>query len=133
MRTTLISYIYAFLICVTISAGAILEVPVKASDFSFADSRHLNRLLTPNGDGKNDVFVFRCYNPKDWAVTGKIFSIAGRNVAKMTIVTNTLTPNHYEDIKWDPNSEGNKVPGGIYIYQVRVGDYAYAGTVVVIR
>ena len=174
MRTALISCIYAFFICVTICAGAILEAPapavrhqevlgsgsqsailgiirkpqsravtgpcrmaraqgVKPADFSFANSYPLNRLLTPNGDRKNDTFVFRCYTAKDSAVTGKIFSIAGRKVAEMVIITNISTPPFYKDLEWDPNFGGNRVRGGIYIYQIEVESRAYTGTVVVIR
>lgn len=100
----------------------------------------MNKLVTPNGDGKNDVFIFRCYNPRDAAVEGKVFDLAGREVAKMTLkqrsngvpaVTDNVSGAYY-DMQWDPNAGGRK-PGGVYIYQVTAETKVYRGSVAVIR
>jgi hypothetical protein len=101
----------------------------------------VTRLVTPNGDHKNDTFIFRCYNPSDAAVDGKIYSMSGAEVASMRLRQRSegLSPNIvqsatgiYYDLEWDPNS-GEKKAGGVYLYQVRMGTAVYKGTVAVIR
>lgn len=100
----------------------------------------LNRMVTPNGDGKNDTFVFRCHNPRDSGVEAKIFDLAGREVALMRLKqrSNGVPPvvdntsGIYYDLEWDPNSGGKK-GGGVYVYQVRLETKVYKGTIVVIR
>ncbi len=103
-------------------------------------SAALNRLVTPNGDGRNDTFVFRCHNPTDAGVEAKIFDLAGREVALMRLKqrSNGVPPvadnvsGIYYDLEWDPNSGGRR-PGGVYMYQVRVESKVYKGTIIVIR
>lgn len=102
----------------------------------------LNKLVTPNGDSKNDTFIFRCHNPRDSAVEGRIYDLSGREVAVMrlkqrsngvgasTAVDNTS--GIYYDLEWNPNS-GGRNPGGVYVYQVRLETKVFKGTIVVIR
>ncbi len=100
----------------------------------------MNRMVTPNGDGMNDYFIFRCYNPQDLDVEGTVYDLSGHQVALMTLAQRddgdpTRADNVaglYYDMKWDPNS-GKKTAGGVYIYQVTVGTKVYKGTLVVIR
>jgi len=121
-------------------AGLLLPAAAFCAAASLGQSIAMNRLVTPNGDGKNDFFIFRCYNPSDDAVEGKIFDLAGREVAKMTLkgryhaATNSEddVSGEYYDMKWDPNAGGRR-PGGVYIYQVTVKTKVYKGTIVVIR
>lgn len=98
---------------------------------SLGRSIPLNKLVTPNHDGKNDYFVFRCYNPRDAAIEARIYDMAGREVAKMDLMAGDHSDFYY-DYRWDPNS-GSKKPGGVYLYQIRVETTVYKGTVAVIR
>ncbi|MCX5785387.1 MAG: gliding motility-associated C-terminal domain-containing protein [Elusimicrobia bacterium] len=86
-----------------------------------------NRLITPNGDGKNDTMVFIFDNPDDTAVKGRIFDIKGLFVATMKkgLVANSLV--------WDAKAGGQAVPGGVYIYQIEASGHVYNGTVVVVK
>lgn len=85
------------------------------------------RLLTPNGDGRNDVLTVSLDNPADAAVAGWVYSLRGLRVAAMAPggLPNTLV--------WDPRSGGATAPGGIYIYVVLAGERVFTGTVAVIR
>lgn len=87
----------------------------------------LNRLITPNGDGKNDTMVYIFDNPEGTSVKGKIYDLRGALVATMTPgpVANSLV--------WDAKAGGQVVPGGVYIYQLQADTKVYNGTVVVIR
>lgn len=91
----------------------------------------LNKLVTPNGDGRNDTFIFRCHNPRDSAVEAKIFDISGREIAVMRIKS-IGTTDYFYNYEWDPNTGGRK-EGGIYVYQIRMETNVYKGTIIVIR
>jgi hypothetical protein len=121
--------------------SALLLVPaaVFGSASALGQSVALNRMVTPNGDGRNDTFIFRCHNPRDSGVEAKIFDLAGREVALMRLKQrSTGSPpapsasGEYYDFEWNPNSEGKK-KGGVYVYQVSVETSVYKGTIVVIR
>ncbi|MDT8287057.1 MAG: fibronectin type III domain-containing protein [Elusimicrobiales bacterium] len=86
-----------------------------------------NRLITPNGDGKNDTMVFVFDNPTGASAKGTIYDLKGARVASMTPgpVENSLV--------WDPRSEGRAAPGGVYIYQIESGGEVFNGTAVVIK
>lgn len=106
---------------------------------SLGMSYPLARLITPNHDLKNDVFIFRCFNPSDLSVEGKIYNMAGSEVAAMRLKQRSTgippafsSSGEYYDLEWDPNSGGRK-PGGVYLYQVRAGNSVYKGTIAVIR
>lgn len=121
-------------------AALLLAAPAFCGASALGQSMAMNRLVTPNGDGKNDYFIFRCYNPGDDAVEGKVFDLAGREVAKMTLKrryhaatdSEDNVSGEYYDMQWDPNA-GARQPGGVYIYQVTVRGKVYKGTVVIIR
>lgn len=123
------------------AALALAPAAAFSAASSLGQSVAVNRLITPNGDNRNDTFVFRCYNPSDLAVEGKIYSMAGSEIASMRLkqrsdglspaVTASATGIYY-DLEWDPNA-GAKKPGGIYLYQVRAGNSVYKGTIAVIR
>lgn len=104
----------------------------KSSGSGFVNSYASSRLITPNGDGKNDTFIFRYYNPKDSAVTGRIFTLSGAQVAEMKLL-NTSPAGYFYDLEWNPNSGSEKAPGGVYIYQIEAENSVYTGTIVVIR
>lgn len=99
----------------------------RSPAFSADSSGLSNRLITPNGDGKNDSMVFVFDNPMDSGVKGRIYDLKGALVAKMVAgpISNSLV--------WDAKSGGQVVPGGVYIYQIESGGNVYNGTVAVIK
>lgn len=99
----------------------------RAGGFNMDKSGLSNRLITPNGDGKNDTAGFVFDNPRDSAVTGKIFDLKGAFVADMK---NGPIGNSLE---WDGKANGQAVSGGVYIYQIEAEDKVTNGTIVVIR
>lgn len=123
----------------TTSAALILaQAAAFCSPAKLGGSIALNRLVTPNGDGRNDSFIFRCYNPRDSRVEAGIYDLSGRRVAAMRLKRRSDAPGNasasgiYYDLEWDPNSGGHK-PGGVYVYQVSLETNVYKGTVTVIR
>ena len=125
-----------------LAAAALAPSAVFASASALGESKVLNRLITPNGDGRNDTFIFRCYNPRDSEIEARIYDLRGGEVGKMRLKqrSNGSDPfsgrddvsGIYYDLEWDPNA-GAKVPGGVYLYQITVETKVYKGTVVVIR
>lgn len=105
------------------------QVRASARSVAFsADASGLsNRLITPNGDGKNDSMVFVFDNPMGSPVKGRIYDMKGALVAKMTAgpISNSVV--------WDAKIGGAAVPGGVYIYQIESGGNVYNGTVAVIK
>ncbi len=99
----------------------------RSGGFSADASGLSNRLITPNGDGKNDTMVFVFDNPSGASAKGTIYDLKGARAASMTPgpVENSLV--------WDPRAEGRDVPGGVYVYQIESGGEVYNGTAVVIR
>jgi len=86
------------------------------------------RVITPNGDGKNDTLIFG-YDPGPNNVipTGKIFDLKGMFVSEMTpgLVPYTLT--------WDGRMNGKVVTSGIYVYEIKGDGKTFNGTIVVAR
>ncbi len=116
---------------ISLQTALLGKYQVRASERSVAFSADAsglsNRLLTPNGDGKNDSMVFVFDNPMESGVKGRIYDLKGALVAKMTAgnISNSLV--------WDGKSGGLAVPGGVYIYQIESGGNVYNGTVAVIK
>jgi hypothetical protein len=113
------------------AAAALLLALLSVSSAVQRQPGAVNRLVTPNGDGYNDTFVFNCYNPRDSAVDAKIYDLSGRVIATMQLKISGGTDFIYV-YEWDPNSGGHW-PGGVYLYRIRVEQKVYKGTVVVIR
>lgn len=86
------------------------------------------RVITPNGDGLNDVVIFT-YDPglNNAPVSGRIYDVQGRFVADMTpgLVPNTLV--------WDGRMNGRPASGGVYVYRVTGDGKTFTGTVVVAK
>jgi hypothetical protein len=87
------------------------------------------RIFSPNGDGRNDKAGFHFDNPEDLPVSGTIYDLSGARVADLAPGTDPSTL-----LLWDgKDSNGQKVAGGIYLYQIDFqGKYA-TGTVIVAR
>jgi hypothetical protein len=100
---------------------------LRESGTSFDISGLSNRVITPNGDGLNDTAVFNFDNPKKSGYSGKIFDIEGAFVADMS-------QGPVDDsLKWDGKRDGQKVQGGVYVYQIRAEGKVFNGTLMVIR
>ncbi len=86
------------------------------------------RIITPNGDGKNDVFIMT-YDPgpNDVTPTGRIYDLRGDYVSDMTpgLVPNTIT--------WNGMMHGVPVTSGVYVYQIKGGGKTFNGTIVVAK
>ncbi len=129
-------------ILVLLSALGLAPAAVFCASSALGPSIAVNKFVTPNGDNRNDTFIFRCYNPRDYAVEGRVYDLSGREVAVMRLkqrsngtdpaITVDNSAGIYYDLEWNPNSGGHK-PGGVYIYQVRMETKVYKGTIVVIR
>jgi hypothetical protein len=104
-----------------------LRTTERSGSFSADRAGLQNRLITPNGDGKNDTMVFIFDNPQAKQVKGRIYDLRGAEVASMKTgpVSNSLA--------WDAKAGGQTVPGGVYIYQLEEDGAVYNGTVVVIK
>lgn len=104
-----------------------LRTTERSGAFSADRAGLTNRLITPNGDGKNDTMVFIFDNPQGKPVKGRIYDLRGALVASMGAgpVDNSLA--------WDAKSGGQVVPGGVYIYQIEADGNVFNGTVVVVR
>ena len=104
-----------------------LRTTERSGGFAADRAGLTNRLITPNGDGKNDTMVFIFDNPQEKTVKGRIYDLRGALVATMGPgpIGNALV--------WDAKSGGQVVPGGVYIYQIEAQGTVYNGTVAVIR
>ncbi|MFA6093274.1 MAG: hypothetical protein WCU88_13565 [Elusimicrobiota bacterium] len=130
--------------------GATLEtgrLHAESSSFDFLGV--LVRVITPNGDGRNDYAILCLNNPKDSAVNGTIYDLQGRNVAPMSYIKegggNALSTQceqnfplfgtHSSDVlTWSGRTEsGQAVANGVYVWQIQSESSAVSGTVVVVR
>lgn len=122
---------------------ALLAVAAFAQGAGFAFLGPVSRVLTPNGDRRNDVAFFRFCNPADSGVTGKIYSLLGSEVATLAagprpptgpVSCPTGDPNNWsQSLTWDGRSNGSVVPGGIYVYRITAEQRVYTGTLIVVR
>jgi hypothetical protein len=116
----------------------------SASEFEFQVARV--RVITPNGDRKNDVAILCFTNPGANAMRGEIFSLRGRKVADMEYLDSagvgerapsydcpgTIAANP-EAMLWDGKYGGAAVRSGVYIYVVKGEAKAFTGTILVVR
>lgn len=105
-----------------------LRTVERAEAFRFDSAGVSNRMLSPNGDGKNDDVVFVYDNPRDAAVRVRIMDMRGRVVAQdlpQGPMANSLV--------WNARANGVLVPSGIYIYQIEAEGKSFTGTLVIVR
>jgi hypothetical protein len=89
------------------------------------------RIITPNGDGANDVAIFQFGEGQLTAasLSGEIYDITGVKVATLR-----TGPDPDSTLQWDGKTDsGSVVPSGIYIYQINASGERASGTVVVAR
>lgn len=135
----------AVLLAMTIETGR-----AYAAGTAFTLRGALNRMITPNGDAKNDVSIHCVENPKDSSLVGRIYDLRGHFVADMARLRNTgggativqcktsfppqAAVNIMDAMVWDGRaSGGTAVTSGVYVYRVEGEDSAVTGTVVVAR
>ncbi|MFH2202159.1 MAG: gliding motility-associated C-terminal domain-containing protein [Elusimicrobiota bacterium] len=99
--------------------------------FTFTPKTGLsNRMLTPNGDNRNDNVVFTFTNPRDSVVSGRVYDLKGGLVARMQKHP-ALDPRFH--LYWDGKANGRQAAPGVYIYQLEAENRIFTGTVVVVR
>lgn len=87
------------------------------------------RIVTPNGDLRNDVVFFRF----DDTLTGlpienAIMDINGAKVAGLHMDSSETS------LMWDGKDDaGRSLPAGIYIYSIKIGKNLVSGTIVLAR
>ncbi len=88
------------------------------------------RIMTPNGDSKNDKVFFKFDN----SLTGipletNVFDVNGAKIGSLQI--DNLDSSF---LTWDGRSDsGSTVSAGIYIYSIKIGKSLATGTIVVAR
>ncbi len=116
-------------------AAAILGFSAAVFAQNFTISAVSGKIITPNGDGKNDDFIVSFYNPQFSQISGKIFDLNGHLVATMTSASSPLCPSQptLQCLMWDGKSNGQEAQGGVYVYLLQSGSEVYDGTVALIR
>lgn len=105
-----------------------IRAQARSNGAVFDVSNLSSRVITPNGDGRNDTLIFT-YDPGPNNVVpeGRILDMNGAFVADMTqgLVPNTLT--------WNGTMNGAPAHSGVYMYRITGGGKTFTGTVVVAR
>lgn len=122
-------------------AVALLAVGVFAQGSGIRFFGPLSRIVTPNGDGLNDIAIFCVDNPADSDLTGKIYSVLGSEVASMgpketparASCPAGVLGTSAQSLIWDGRSNGAVVRSGIYIYRVTLEQKVFSGTLIVVR
>lgn len=104
----------------------------------------LSRVITPNGDGINDLIFFCFENPQASDISGKIYTLLGSEVA-------TIGPRHDRTMippagvgcpasiiqaqytTWNGMADNVRVRSGMYVYRITAENQVFAGTLLVVR
>lgn len=135
------------------AAGAALcaaaTLLAQAGGFQFHGP--LSRVLTPNGDQKNDIAILCFDNPQDLEVSARVYTLLGARVADMSGKISKATappvpgaigpvacpggalPNSPQYVFWDGRAEGSTVKSGVYVYHVKAEGLTFSGTLLVVR
>jgi hypothetical protein len=110
----------------------------RSQDLNFDISQLTNKVITPNGDGKNDQAMFILDNPRGSAVSGKIYDLRGAYISDMATCSNvinqlTCSSLQCSCLQWNGYGNNRVVPGGVYVYEIRGEDKVFTGTLLVIR
>lgn len=131
-------------------AGSLETGRAQSGGTGFKFSGALVRLVTPNGDKKNDMAIVCYENPRDSEVIGKIYDLRGGLVSHMVRVEDagnndptvnscegkfppTLFPARAEAMTWNGTTNGLRASAGVYIYQLQSEDVVVTGTLLVVR
>lgn len=117
----------AFARAVLLAATAASAAAAGFAPLGFDFSGPTNRMITPNGDGKNDTVTFRFTNPRDSAGTIRIYTLSGHHLVDISIVTGDTSKS------WDGKVGGRAVDSGIYIYVLTAENRTFSGALAVVR
>lgn len=121
--------------------GFLTQLSAQTTTGGFRFAGTLARVITPNGDGRNDLAFF-CYdNPSDGDVSGRIYTLLGAEVASTGPRTGAagsacpggLLPGSAQFSTWDGRSAGSVVRSGVYVYRISAEGRSYTGTLLVVR
>ncbi|MHB2026961.1 MAG: hypothetical protein ACYCPQ_10085 [Elusimicrobiota bacterium] len=119
---------------------ALGRMDVSRAQTGFTFYGPIGRIITPNGGGKNDYAFFCFLNPADSAVSGKIYSLMGNQIAEMSgpdSSSGTGCPQpggiNPQYLFWDGTMNGIFVTSGVYLYEITAEGRSYTGTIVVAR
>ncbi len=105
----------------------------RTTSFDFDLSGQVNKVITPNGDHLNDEAFFIYQNPRDSAITGKVYDMTGGQVADMVSCPSVPPQPGMGCLQWDGKAGGRVVKGGVYVYAIKGEGKTFSGTIVVIR
>ena len=111
---------------------------LSAQNGGFLFRGPLSRLISPNGDGRNDVAIFCFENFSHSGVSGAIYSLTGREVVTGLPHQNPALAgcpggSGPESMTWDGKVDGSPVRSGVYVYQIKSEGQAFTGTLLVVR
>jgi len=124
------------------AAAAFLRRRALAQSAAFRFFGPLSRVITPNGDGINDLALICFDNPQDSKVGGKIYSLLrrrGRDPSRAALGRRRSSPlplgsrRASQYLSWDGKGPGGTVHSGVYVYRVRPRNKIYLGTIMVVR
>jgi len=104
-----------------------VRTQLRQNGATFDLSNITTRVITPNGDGRNDVTIMIFDNPKGTSVSGRIYDLRGAFVADMAAGPQP------DSLQWDGKMNGTVVTSGVYVYQVKGDGKTFNGTFVVAR
>ena len=102
----------------------------------------LSRIVTPNGDGLNDLIFFCFENPQDSDISGKIYTVLGTEVSSIGPRLNravgagegcpaSIIRAQYST--WNGMAGNERISSGVYVYRIKSEDQVFSGTVIVVR
>ncbi len=105
-----------------------IRAQARSGGTVFDMSNLYSRVITPNGDGLNDMMIFK-YDPgpKNVQPTGKIMDLQGGFVADMVPGADPTT------LTWNGRMNGLPVRSGAYVYRITGDGKIFTGTIVVAR
>jgi len=128
---------------VVLAGMLLLTVVARAQNLDFKFLGPIARVITPNGDGKNDIAIVCVDNPAFSDVQGKVYTLLGAEVSSFGPLTQSITTGmncpvgaiagSSEYLTWDGRSSGNVVGSGIYVYRIQAEKRIYSGTILVVR
>lgn len=101
----------------------------------------LSRVVTPNGDGVNDLVFFCFENPQDTDISGKVYGLLGGEVGVIgarrdrTGAAGSGCPASVvraQYATWDANAP-DRIRSGLYVYRINAAEQVFTGTVFVVR
>lgn len=102
----------------------------------------LSRVITPNGDGVNDLVFFCFENPQNSDINGKIYTLLGTEVASTgprrdrTGASGSGCPASIiqaQFVTWGGTADNVRVRSGLYVYRFTSENQVFTGTVLVAR